>query len=157
VAALLGLSIPQASALAGGCACNPDVNNSGSVTLVDTAAVFDCARGFSCAGCINSCDIDCSGTVDMTDVSMAYCGSSACCNQPVGACTGMSNEDFGECAVFHESTCSGTSGTYHGDGTICVNGQPVEVPAASTWALLILTLSTTIAATVILTKSAATS
>lgn len=142
-------------ALAGVCACNADVNDNGSINTIDGGTVFTCAGGGTCGGCVNSCDVDCSGEVDFTDFSMVYCqqlgGGPACCEMETGACSGLPANHNGGCADYHEAVCAQYEGTtYHGDNTSCINGQPVEIPAASAWGLTALGILLLIAATLTL-------
>ena len=50
-------------AQAGGvCTCNADLDGNGVVNINDTFIMVNCFGG-DCSGCVNSCDIDCDGTV----------------------------------------------------------------------------------------------
>ena len=139
----------------GPCACDTDVNNIFGTNPVDVAIVTDCTRLGSCGGCVSSCDVDCDGDVDYYDVGVVACafqGAPSPCTAPAGACTGA-GINLPPCILTTEHYCAGfTSGTYHGDGTICVGNNAVDVPAASTWGLVAMSLGTMIAATIVLRK-----
>lgn len=129
-----------------GCACNPDVNNSGGLNVVDVAIIADCANQLGCAACINSCDVDCDGDVDFVDAGAAWCAFTAspnCCELPDGACT-HNEPGFPSCVVTDQDMCIDTpglfEGTYHGDNTICLDGEVVQIPAVSEWGLAALSL-----------------
>ena len=125
------------------CACETDVANDGSSNVSDIFAIVDCANGAGCGSCINSCDVNCDGTVDYADaaaVDCAFMGGSSCCSQTVGACTGASGLNAGPCEVTTESFCTGfqLNGTYEGDGTICpvilfVDGDATGTGDGSSW------------------------
>ncbi len=133
----LALVVTQPVAHAGECPCNADVNNNGARDVVDGGIVSNCANnggGMDCPNCVNSCDVDCNGTVDRTDFSMVYCqqilGVDAdCCNLPVGACTGLAESVHGWCAMYHEAVCAEySSSTYHGDDVSCETLLPSLQP-----------------------------
>jgi hypothetical protein len=140
----------------GPCSCNADVSNLGGVgvNIIDVVTTADCARIGSCGGCVNSCDVDCDGDVDYYDagvVSCAFQGQSNCCTEPDGACTGATNSTP-PCVLTTDNYCDVFSGTYHGDNTICVGNNAVDVPAASTWGLAAMSLGTMIAGTILLRR-----
>lgn len=145
-----------------GCTCEADATNNGTVNVADAAAIADCARIDDCSECVNSCDVNCDGDVDYSDFGAMWCrfelppnDPTDCCNQPEGACT-PGNPVFGTCIVTQEGACvngtsgAGPDGVWHGANTVCVNGEPVEVPAASTWGLLALTLAVLIGGTLLI-------
>jgi len=139
-----------------GCLCNADVNNSGGVNVLDVAAIADCANQVSCAQCINSCDVDCDGDVDFADYGAAWCAfqmNPNCCNLPDGACT-HSQTHSPSCVVTDQDACTDQDGifegTYHGDNTICQGDQVVDIPAASDWGLVALTLLVLIGGTLVM-------
>lgn len=154
----LGLLISAFSTLEAraGCDCNADVNNNGVVNVIDAADIADCARIDDCSGCVNSCDVNCDGDVDWSDFGAMWCEFEMqpgdCCNKPEGACTPGAPVFGGECIVTQQSACvNGTNGgTWHGDNTVCVNNEPVVVPAASSWGLLALTIAVLIGGTLLL-------
>lgn len=139
------------------CSCNSDVNNShgGAVTnVIDVVIVQDCAKLGNCAGCVNSCDIDCDGDVDYYDAGVAACafqGETNCCSEPAGTCANTTQGPPGpECVVTTDNYCSVFDGTWYADPSSCVNNM--LVPAVSTWGLLALTLGTLIAATLVIQR-----
>lgn len=91
---------PRAAAT---CSCNADVNNNGSVNLLDWTCIQDCKAG-NCACCVNSCDINCDGVVNDADAgndapneqSMWHCRfvgfpasqcCGSCCDTLAGVCS----------------------------------------------------------------------
>ena len=140
-------------AVAGPCACNSNVDNNGFVNIIDVVIVRDCINGL-CGQCVNSCDVDCDGDVDYYDagvVSCAFQGQSNCCSEVDGACAGAGSQTP-PCVLTTDNYCSVFSGTWHGDLSFCEGDNAVDVPAASTWGLAALTLSTLIAATLVLRR-----
>jgi|CXWL01.1.fsa_nt_gi hypothetical protein len=142
-------------AVAEPCACNSDVSNLGGVgiNIIDVAVVRDCINGI-CGQCVNSCDVDCDGDVDYYDagvVSCAFNGNPNCCAEVDGACTGANNATP-PCVVTTDDYCSVFSGTWHSDLSICQGDTAIDIPAASTWGMAALTLSTLIAATIVLQR-----
>lgn len=154
----IGLIIAVVSAVEAraGCDCNADVTNNGVVNVIDAAEIADCAGIDDCAGCVNSCDVNCDGDVDWSDFGAHWCEFEMqpgdCCNKPEGACTPGNNSIFGTCIVTQETACTGgtNGGTWHGPNTVCSNGQPIEVPAASSWGLLALTIAVLIGGTLLI-------
>jgi hypothetical protein len=137
------------------CACNGDVNNSGSVNASDIAIVKDCISGVNCGSCVNSCDVDCDGDIDYYDVGVVACyhqGQSNCCSEPDGACTGAG--DTPPCVLTTDNYCSVAGGTWHGNNSICVGAEAVEIPTVSTWGLLALGISILTAATLVIRRRA---
>ena len=142
----------------GGCLCITDVDNSGSMQIQDPLAVIDCVSG-NCAGCVNSCDINCDGTVDLVDFGVAWCafqGVLDCCNEPTGACTIQDSTVLPECFVTLQGACEfwsnqmgATGGQYLGDGTTLA---ACGIPTVSEWGLVILTLVLMISGSVIITR-----
>ncbi len=162
VGILLVVSVAAALAhphhvVAGPCACNTDVNNShgGTVTnVIDVAIIHDCARIGSCAGCVNDCDVDCDGDVDYYDAGVAACafqGQSNCCSEPDGACTGASN-NTPPCVVTTDNFCNLFTGTWHGDLSVCAGNEAVNIPAASTWGLIVLAMTLMTASTLLIRR-----
>jgi hypothetical protein len=124
--------------------------------VIDVAIVTDCAKLGSCGGCVSSCDVDCDGDTDYYDggvVACAFQGESNCCSKPDGACTGAGS-GLPPCMLTTSNYCGMFSGTYHGDNTICVGNEVLEIPAASSWGLVSLALGTLIAATILLRRGA---
>jgi len=143
--------------LLAGCPCEGDVNDSGSYQVIDTDIVRTCAEGISCSNCVNDCDVDCDGDIDWMDVGAVECyvlGLPAdCCAQPSGACTDMDNFPSLDCRLTTLEACEQfAQGTYHGNGTICVDGQAVTVPATSAWGLFALAVSILIFGTLVLRR-----
>jgi len=146
------ISVP-AHAGPGPCGCDSDVNNVGGVDAVDVAIIADCARDGTCGGCVDSCDVDCDGDVDYYDAGVAACafqGFSDCCNDADGACTGATVSGTPPCILTTDNLCGLFGGTYQGDNTICVGDQAVDIPAASTWGLAVMSLGLVIGATLLL-------
>ncbi|MFH1109641.1 MAG: hypothetical protein V1790_10670 [Planctomycetota bacterium] len=144
------------SVLAGTCACNSDVSNNGSVQFIDVVIVAECARTGTCTGCVNDCDIDCDGDVDYYDAGVAACAFDAqsnCCAEADGACTGANNSTPA-CVITTDNFCSLFSGAWHGNNSICVGAEAVEIPTVSTWGLLALGVSILIAATLVIQRRA---
>ncbi len=56
----------------GDCECNGDVDGNGFLEVADVLVVTDCVNG-DCSGCVNSCDLDCDGDVDVEDAEIATC------------------------------------------------------------------------------------
>ncbi|MBI4717799.1 MAG: hypothetical protein HY763_08355 [Planctomycetes bacterium] len=139
--AVCGLcSLLPARALAQGCPCDGDVNNDGPINVIDIATVADCARGVSCSNCVQSCDVNCDGTVDFVDMGAVVCQFEArtnCCAEPNGACLGASPAAFDHCIYTSPAACALFSGTYTADGLECT-----EVPAVSEWGMVVLVFGT---------------
>ena len=105
------LTVP--SVVAGGdrCPCEADVNDDGNVTIIDWDCIRNCIAG-SCTCCVNSCDVNCDGSIDDQDAGPSPEDDSAwrcrflgfppevCCPGPLGACcdlsTGDCQDDVGE-------------------------------------------------------------
>ncbi len=153
-ASVVAVIAQPAYVAAGPCACNSDVNNSAGTNVIDIAIVQDCARYGNCAGCVNSCDIDCDGDVDYYDTGVAACafeGQTNCCSEPAGTCANTTQGPPGpECVVTTDNYCSVFAGTWYADPNRCVNN--VLVPTVSTWGLLALALGTLIAATLVIQR-----
>lgn len=132
--AISWFAIPSAWA-DGGCPCEGDVTGDGFINVDDVAVILQCVLG-NCAGCVNDCDVNCDGVVDLLDVSVLGCeGGTDCCNGPTGACRGAQPPLPG-CVVTTQALCESlnVTGTYAGDGTNC------DVPATSEWGLGVFTL-----------------
>jgi len=56
-------SAPQPSP----CTCNADVDDDGSLLIIDGICILDCYLNDDCSCCVNSCDINCDGVVDGLD------------------------------------------------------------------------------------------
>lgn len=148
---------------AGACACDanidqsePSKTNPRPVDFTDIGTITECANG-DCTNCISDCDVNCDGTTDFIDVGAAVChfiagtgSGGGCCNEPDGACTNASQSGFPTCFFTLEAACDFFGGTYHGDNTICVGDDPLDVPAVSTWGLVVLMLSLATAATIVI-------
>ncbi len=89
------------------CTCDGDVDNNGTVNIVDGVCIMECRNG-DCSCCLSSCDVNCDGVVDMQDIaddvittpSTWLClfqgglpevccvdASGACCDTTTGGCT----------------------------------------------------------------------
>jgi len=104
-----------------GCVCNADVYNNGIFNVLDVVCVADCARGIQCACCSNSCDVNCDGSADYTDLAAVFCehqGSSNCCNVAIGACT-IPTDGWPDCIETSQGACQFFVGTYYGNGSTC--------------------------------------
>jgi hypothetical protein len=104
-----------------GCLCNADVNNNGMVNVIDIAHLRDCAQYGLCTFCNNSCDVNCDGWVDYTDLAAVWCefyGLSSCCNLAIGACT-IPTGGWPDCIETSQGACQFFGGTYRGDGVTC--------------------------------------
>lgn len=149
---MVGAMSDRVSAGPGPCTCDTDVNNVGGTNAIDIAIVSDCARIGSCGGCVSSCDVDCDGDVDYYDAGVVACtfqGFSNCCSDADGACTGASS-GTPPCVQTTDNWCGLFSGTYHGNDTVCVGDEAVQIPAASTWGLVTMSFALMIGATVML-------
>ncbi len=104
------------------CICNANVNNDGSINVIDEAVVLNCING-NCGGCVNSCDVNCDGAIDWEDIGIVRCqlqGFTNCCGAPTGACLGMNvGTDYESCQVTTTMSCSWFAGTYQGNDTTC--------------------------------------
>ena len=114
--------------------CNCDVNDSGQCTISDTLIVLDCVGG-DCSDCINPCDLDCDGDVDLCDASIVTCqvnagpeGDPTCCDTVMcGAC--CLDGEQPECFEARQTECTDQGGTYRGDDTSCEgdgNGDGID-------------------------------
>ncbi len=151
VAALDG----QAVVVAEPCACNSNVDNNDFVNAIDIDIVKNCVTGVNCGLCVNSCDVDCDGDIDYYDAGVVACahqGQSNCCSEPDGACTGANATPA--CVLTTDNYCSVASGTWHGANTICSGNEVIEIPAASTWGLIAMTISLLAVATIVLQRRA---
>lgn len=133
------------------CDCDGEVDGEspfGSVDINDITAIIDCASD-DCDRCVESCDVDCNGVVDLIDMGVATCnfyGKSNCCDEPSGACRPELLPS--PCTVTTPDGCDLLEGVYAGDGTYCAEG--VVVPTTSAWGLAALVLGLVAAASVIL-------
>lgn len=156
IAISLLAGLHQVDSAKAGCSCNADVNNSGGLNVIDVAIIADCADQVTCAPCVNSCDVDCDGDVDFVDVGAAWCAFQAnpnCCALPDGACT-HENTNLPACVLTDQDACVDSpglfEGTYHGDNTICLDGEVVQIPAVSEWGLIAFALLTLTGGTLIM-------
>ncbi|MEE9294680.1 MAG: DUF4215 domain-containing protein, partial [Phycisphaerae bacterium] len=77
------------------CDCKGDINKDGQVTFFgDVFVVQNCADTGNCAGCVNSCDVDCNGTVDQADVDAVFCQTVAGGGHPPEECCSAAGEDY---------------------------------------------------------------
>lgn len=103
------------------CPCNGDVDNNGFVNVIDIAYLRDCAQYGLCTHCNNSCDVNCDGGVDYTDLAAVHCafiGLSNCCNLAIGACM-IPTGGWPNCIETSQGACQFFGGTYYGNGSTC--------------------------------------
>jgi len=149
----------SANSVFAGCACNTNVDNNGTLNFLDYAITYDCARLNNCAGCLapDGCDVNCDGTVNFADVAAVHWDFLAlpgdACNQPLGACEPTLPGNHPSCIDTTEQHCEDaniTAGTFHGDLSMCSNGQPIDIPTLSEWGLVVLSLALLAGATLVL-------
>lgn len=161
----LMLLAAQASRAAGDCPCEHDINNDGTINVNDPLTIATCLNG-DCSGCVNSCDVNCDGTIDLVDFGVSWCqfevnpgfeDFESCCNEPTGACL-MPDDRFNifpECSITLQGACEfhaeqNGAGEYLGDGTTLA---ACGIPAVSQWGLVALTLVLVTAATILIRRS----
>ncbi len=138
----------EGGAVAGPCACDTDVDNVGGTNAMDIDKVVNCING-SCAACLSSCDVDCDGDVDYVDAGVTTCAHqgflNCCVNVQPGAC--FNGNMLPTCVNTTSHFCGFAGGTYVGNGTSCA-----EVPAVSTWGLIVMALLTVGAGSVVVVR-----
>lgn len=148
------------------CDCNADVDGNGVVNIDDLVILVQCFQG-DCSGCVNSCDLNCDGTLgDDGDVDALFCilqlgiPEECCPGFPIcgdGTCD-PECEDCNTCLEDCPPTC--------GDDTCeCVEGcsdcpedcgvcNPDAVPSVSSWGIASLVLLVMVTGTVVLRRKA---
>jgi len=73
------------SAIYAACACNLDIDGNGvPADLPDIVIMTACVIQGDCSGCVNSCDVNCDGVIDVLDLAaLQNCSTGACdCTTP---------------------------------------------------------------------------
>ena len=132
---------------AAACPCDGDINDNGVFDTRDLDTLLECISG-ECADCVNSCDVNCDGTIDYVDLGVVHCQYTAgteCCGEPTGSCF-LDSYLFPDCVITLAGFCE-----FH-VGTFVVNDTTCGIPTVSQWGLVNLALVLTTAGTLMLRR-----